>query len=113
MAMRVTGMMSGLDTESIIQQLVAARQTKVDTLKKKQTQHGWKQEAWKDLNAKIYKLYNGSLNNLQYTSSFVKKMTTVSNSNLVSVITKDSAMDSVPKPAILPAARLRELTVRN
>ena len=37
MAMRVTGMMSGLDTESIIQELVAAKQTKVDTAKKEQT----------------------------------------------------------------------------
>ncbi|MDE7286335.1 MAG: flagellar filament capping protein FliD, partial [Lachnospiraceae bacterium] len=110
MAMRVTGMMSGLDTESIIQQLVAARQTKVDDLKKKQTQHGWKQEAWKDLNAKIYKLYNGSLNNLQYTSSFVKKTTTVSNSNLVSVITKDTAMDSVQSLKIKQLAKAGYLT---
>lgn len=110
MAMRVTGMMSGLDTESIIQQLVAARQTKVDDLKKKQTKHGWKQEAWKDLNAKIYKLYNGSLNNLQYTSSFVKKTTTVSNSNLVSVITKDTAMDSVQSLKIKHLAKAGYLT---
>lgn len=110
MAMRVTGMMSGMDTESIIQQLVAARQTKVDALKKKQTQHGWKQEAWKDLNAKIYKLYNGSLNNLQYASSFVKKTTTVSNSNLVSVITKDTAMDSVQNLKINRIAKAGYLT---
>lgn len=110
MAMRVTGMMSGMDTESIIQQLVAARQTKVDALKKKQTQHGWKQEAWKDLNAKIYKLYNGSLNNLQYASSFVKKTTTVSNSNLVSVITKDTAMDSVQNLKINRLAKAGYLT---
>lgn len=110
MAMRVTGMMSGMDTESIIQQLVAARQTKVDDLKKKQTKHGWKQEAWKDLNTKIYKLYNGTLNNLQYSSSFVKKTTTVSNSNLVSVITKDTAMDSVQNLRINKLAKAGYLT---
>lgn len=34
MAMRVTGMYSGLDTETIVQELVAARQTKVDDLKR-------------------------------------------------------------------------------
>lgn len=95
MAMRVTGMMSGMDTESIIQQLVAARQTKVDTLKKKQTTLEWKQDAWKELNNKIYKLYNGAISNLKYQSSFTKKTTAVSNSNLVSVITDDTAMDSV------------------
>ena len=47
MALRMTGMMSGLDTESIIQELVAAKQTKVDTLKKEQTKLEWKQDAWK------------------------------------------------------------------
>ena len=30
MPLRMTGMMSGLDTESIIQELVAAKRTKVD-----------------------------------------------------------------------------------
>ena len=57
MAMRVTGMMSGLDTESIIQELVAVKQTKVDTLKKEQTKLEWKQDVWKELNNKIKKFY--------------------------------------------------------
>ncbi len=34
MAIRMTGMMSGLDTESIIQEMVAAKRTKVDKEKK-------------------------------------------------------------------------------
>lgn len=110
MAMRVTGMMSGLDTESIIQQLVAARQTKVDDLKKEQTKLGWQQEAWQELNSKIYKLYSGTLSNLQYQSSFIKKTTSVSNSNLVSVITADSAMDSVQSLQINKLAKAGYLT---
>ncbi|MBD5549048.1 MAG: flagellar filament capping protein FliD [Lachnospiraceae bacterium] len=110
MAMRVSGLMSGLDTESIIQQLVAAKQTKVDTLKKAQTKQEWKQEAWKELNAKIYKLYSGTLSNLTFTSSFVKKTTNVSNSNLVSVVTKDTAMDSVQNLKINQLAKAGYLT---
>ncbi len=42
MALRMTGMMSGLDTESIIQELVAVRRTKVDKQKKAQTSLNWK-----------------------------------------------------------------------
>ena len=61
MAMRLSGLMSGMDTESIIQELVAVKQTKVDSVKKEQTKLGWKQEAWKELNNKIKKLYNGTL----------------------------------------------------
>lgn len=110
MAMRVTGMMSGMDTESIIQQLVAARQVKVDTLKKKQTTLEWKQDAWKELNNKIYKLYNGTISNLKYKSSFTKKTTAVSNSNLVSVVTDDTAMDSVQSLKIKHLATAGYLT---
>lgn len=110
MAMRVTGMMSGLDTESIIQELVAARKTKVDTLTKEQTKLQWKQDAWKELNSKIRKLFDGSLNNLQYQSSFMKKTTSVSNSNLVSVITDSDAMDSVQTLEISKLAKAGYLT---
>ena len=45
MALRLTGLMSGIDTESVIQELVAAKQTKVDDAKKAQTKLSWKQEA--------------------------------------------------------------------
>ncbi len=110
MAMRVTGMNSGLDTESIIQELVAAKQVKVDTLKKEQTKLEWKQDAWKELNSKIYKLFNSSLSNLRYESSYMKKSTSVSNSNLVSVITDDSAMDSVQSLKINKLAKAGYLT---
>ncbi len=110
MAMRVTGMMSGLDTESIIQELVAAKRTKVDTLTKEQTKLQWKQDAWKELNSKIRKLFDGSLNNLQYQSSFMKKTTSVSNSNLVSVITDSEAMDSVQTLEISKLAKAGYLT---
>ena len=36
MAMRLTGMYSGLDTDTIIQELVAAKRTKVDDKTKEQ-----------------------------------------------------------------------------
>ena len=39
MPIRITGMNSGLDTESIISELVKAEKTKVDSIKKKQTVH--------------------------------------------------------------------------
>lgn len=110
MAMRVSGMMSGMDTESIVQQLVAARQTKVDSLKKKQTSLEWKQDAWKELNNKILKLYNGTIGTLKYKSSYSKKTTAVSNSNLVSVITDDSAMDSVQNLKISKLAKAGYMT---
>lgn len=95
MAMRLSGLMSGMDTESIISQLVEARRVKVDTAKKEQTKLEWKQDAWKELNNKIKKLYDGTMSNLRFTSSYAKKVTKVSNSSVADVITSDSAMNSV------------------
>ena len=46
MAMRLSGLMSGMDTDSLIQELVSARKTKVDTAVKAQTKLEWKQDAW-------------------------------------------------------------------
>ena len=110
MAMRVTGMMSGLDTETIIQELVAVRRTKVDDLKKEQTKLEWKQDAWKELNSKIKKLYTGTLSDLRYQSSYMKKATKTSNDNLVSVTAKDNAMDSVQSLEIKKLAKAGYLT---
>ncbi len=42
--MRLSGLISGMDTESIIQQLVSAKQTKVDDAKKAQTKLEWKHD---------------------------------------------------------------------
>lgn len=92
MAMRITGMNSGLDTESIIQELVAVKQTKVDDAKKAQTKLEWKTDVWKDLNSKLKSLQSKYLMNMRFEDSYSKKVTTVSNSSAASVITGDSAM---------------------
>lgn len=110
MAMRVTGMYSGLDTESIIQELVAVRQTKVDDTKKAQTKLGWTQEAWSDLNAKIKKLYKGTLSNLRYESNFNKLTTVVSDSSIADIVTGDNAMRSVQTLKVKHMAKTGYLT---
>lgn len=95
MAIRITGMNSGLDTEAIITELVKAQQTKTDTIKKQQTKHQWKQDAWKELNTKIVKFYNGSLSDMRYQFEYTKKSTKVSNESAATVLTSSSAVNSV------------------
>ena len=110
MAMRLSGLMSGMDTESIVTQLVQAKRTKVDSAKKAQTKLQWTQDAWKTLNAKIVKLYNGALSNLRFQGSYMKKTTKVSNSSVVSVITGDGAMNSVQSLKVKELAQSGYLT---
>lgn len=94
MPIRITGMNSGLDTESIISELVKAQRTKVDSVKKKQTIAGWKQDAWKDLNAKIYKLFQNTLGSMRFTTDYSKKVTDISNPAIAKVISGDDAMNA-------------------
>lgn len=90
--MRITGMYSGMDTESIVQQLVAAKQMKVDDLKNDQKKLEWKQNVWQDLNTKIYNLYSGTLSKLRMSGSFKKQKTTVSDSTKATVTANGAVM---------------------
>ena len=110
MPMRLSGLMSGMDTESIIQQLVEAKKTKVTKAVKAQKSLKYKQDAWKDLNKQIVNLYNKSLNNMRFESSFLKKVTKVSNSSVVSVITGEGAMNSVQSLEVDQLAKSAYLT---
>lgn len=110
MAMRMSGLMSGMDTESIIQELVSAKQTKVDDAKKAQTKLEWKQDAWKSLNTKLKNLQSKYLNNMRFVSSYSKRTTKVSNSNAVSVITGENAVNGVQSLQINQLAKTGYLT---
>lgn len=110
MTMRLTGLMSGMDTESIIQQLVEARSTKVDSAKKAQTKLEWQQDIWKDLNTKLKNLQSKYLGNMRFTSAYSKKTTKVSNSNAVSVITGENAVNGVQTLEINQLAKTAYLT---
>lgn len=102
--------MSGMDTESIIQQLVEAKKTKVTKAVKAQKSLKYKQDAWKDLNKQVLNLYNKFVSDLRFESSYIKKTTKVSNSNIVSVITGEGAMNSVQTLEVEKLAKTAYLT---
>lgn len=110
MAMRLTGLMSGMDTESIIQDLVKVKRAKVDKQKKAQTKLSWKQDAWKELNTKLKNLQSKFLGNMRFSSAYSKKVTKVSNSDAVSVITGENAVNSVQSLEIKKLAKTGYLT---
>lgn len=100
MPIRITGMNSGLDTETIVSELVKVQRTKVDSVKKQQTKLQWKQDAWKELNSKIYKLFNGTVANMRFSNDYSKKITESTNSAAASIVTGDSAMNATQKLSV-------------
>lgn len=109
MAIRITGMYSGLDTESIISELASAQSMKKNKLVKAQTKLSWKQDAWKALNTKIFSFYTNVLGNMRFEGSYMKKATKVS-SSAVSVVTTADAPNSVQTMTVDKLAKQGYLT---
>ena len=110
MAIRITGMYSGLDTESIISELASAQSVKKNKLVKAQTKLSWKQDAWKALNTKIYSFYTNVLDTMRFEGSYLRKSTKVSHPNAVSIVTSADAPNSVQTLKIGQLAKQGYLT---
>ncbi len=109
MAMRVSGINSGLDTDAIVQELVSAYSQKTEKYTKEQTKLGWKQEAWKELNTKVYSLYN-SVGKMRYSSAYSLRKTTVSDTTKATVTASGEAVNGTQKLHVLSTAQSGYLT---
>lgn len=109
-SIRLTGMISGLDTDSLIKELINAQRLKNKKVSDKLTISEWKEERWKELNAKLYKLYADDLSKLRLQSSFKTKSVTASNENLVSVTSDSTVSEGVHNLSITKLASAQYLT---
>jgi len=110
MAIRMTGMYSNLDTDSIISELMSAQRTKIQTVEKAKTKLEWKVDAWSTLNSKIYSLYTGTLSNMRFTSAYSKKATTISDSTVATVTADSTAVEGTQDLVVKKLAKSGYLT---
>ena len=109
MAIRLSGMASGLDTDSIVQALVSSYSYKKSKYEKAQTKLGWTQEAWKSLNTKVYSLYS-NVSNLRFSTAYSLKKTSVSDSTKASVKAASGAPNGTQTLKITNTAKAGYLT---
>ena len=109
MPIRLNGINSGLDTETIVQALVSSYSYKKDKYKKEQTKLQWTQDAWKSLNTKVYSLYT-NISNLRFSSAYTTKKTTSSDTTKATVKAGNDAPTGSQKLNILQVAQSGYLT---
>lgn len=109
MPIRMTGMVSGLDTDSIVKELVSAYSTKKEKYEKERTKLGWKQEIWKSLNKEVNSFYK-SVGNLRFDSGYNTKKTTSSDSTKATVSASGNATVGTQKLHVLSTAQSGYLT---
>lgn len=91
MGIGLSGMISGLDTDTLIKQLMSAERTRVTKVENKITKNEWMTEKWKDLNTKIYSLYTGSLAKMKTQGNYLTKKTTSSDEKVLTATAGSSA----------------------
>lgn len=110
MAIRLSGMNSGLDTDAMVQELVSAYALKKETYVKKQTKQEWTMDAWKDINTKVYGFYTNTLSNMRYSSNYNLRKASISNSSIAQVSASNGAVTSTQSLAVKQLASSAYMT---
>lgn len=110
MAIRMTGLNSGLDTDSIVQALMSAQRMKQTKISNKKTKLEWKQDIWSDLNTKVYDFYKNSLNKIKSSAAYKTKAATSSDTSKVTATATSTAAEGTYKIKVNSLASAQYVT---
>lgn len=91
MGIRMSGLLSGMDTEAIVKELMSAQSMKKNKVVKAKTKLEWTQTKWSELNTKLTGLYNNFVSKMQLSTAYKTKKITVSDATKASVAAKTAA----------------------
>lgn len=91
MAIRMTGLTSGLDTESIVAALMEAQKSKKTKVENKKTKLEWTQNIWSGLNKKLYSFYTDYAGKMRFQSSYQTKKAASSDTSVLTATAKSNA----------------------
>ena len=92
--MRITGIMSGLNTEEIISKLMAIERRPVDLLNRQKTTLEAQKTAWQEINTKLDDLHS-KLVDLKLMSTYTGKVAASSNESVVTATASSTATPAV------------------
>lgn len=100
MPLRLSGLVSGMDTEGIVRELMKAQGLKKTRISNKITTLEWKEERWKSLNTKMYSFYTEKLSKLRFEGSFGTKKTSSSHADKVEIKAGTNAPEGTHKVSV-------------
>lgn len=110
MPVRLSGIVSGLDTEAIVKELMDAQSLKKTKVQNKITKLEWTQDKWKDLNKKIYALYTGALSKFKTEGSYSTKAASSTDETKLKVSANGNAPEGTHKVTVDKLASSQYLT---
>jgi len=85
MPIRMGGMVSGLDTDAIVKELMSAQSLKKTNLEGKKEKLDWTKEKWQEMNSKLYSFYTDKVSSLKLQGSYATKKAVSSDETKVKV----------------------------
>lgn len=90
--MRISGLASGIDTDSMVKALMTAAKTPLNTLNQKKQIVEWQRESYREINSKIVDLRNNKLSSYRLSQTMNTQTAVVTgNTGAVSAIAKNTA----------------------
>lgn len=90
--MRISGLASGIDTDSMVKALMTAAKTPLNTLNQKKQIVEWQREAYREVNSKLVDFRNNKLSNYRLSQTMNTQTAVVSgNTTAVTAVAKNNA----------------------
>lgn len=93
MVLRIGGLASGMDIDSIVSELMTAERVPLDKLNQKKTYTEWQRDDYREMKTLLFELDQLIFNNTSKQSAYIKKTITSSNENAVSIKNISSTVD--------------------
>lgn len=93
MVLRIGGLASGMDIDSLVEQLMTAERVPLDKLEQKKTYTEWQRDDYREMNSLLLDLDTSIFNGISKQSSYIKKTVTVSDADALSVKNVTSTID--------------------
>lgn len=93
MVLRIGGLASGMDIDTLVEQLMTAERVPLDKINQKKTYTEWQRDDYREMNSLLLDLDNTIFNGVSKQASFIKKTVAISNSDALSVKNVNSTID--------------------
>lgn len=93
MVLRIGGLASGMDIDSLVEQLMTAERVPLDKINQKKAYTEWQRDDYREMNSLLLDLDTSIFNGVGKQANYIKKTVAISNSDALSVKNVNSTID--------------------
>jgi len=93
LVLRIGGLASGMDIDSLVEQLMTAERIPLDKITQKKTYTEWQRDDYREMNSLLLDFDSSIFNGVGKQANYIKKTVTISNSDALAVKNLNSTID--------------------